>query len=173
MQRLKRGGPTPVVMTPLNHLVVPRDMHVEVLPTNWRQVLERIRKTACKTCCPANPADPSRRIGCNQTDKKTWKCNYCHCNNLPCSWAAGKLLRQNKKVCIMTNNNTAAAKKALGNEPPMHAPRAIQENVSNHASANDMASQGGGIQQTTTSSSPSWARPARDQSGGDTNEVCD
>ena len=100
IQRLRGFGPTTVVVTPTNHIVVPKDIRVEVLPSNWHQILGRVRKSACTTCCPADPADPSRRIGCNQTDERTWKCNYCHRNNLPCSWAAGKL-RRKKTVCLL------------------------------------------------------------------------
>ena len=178
-------------MTPTNHIVIPKDICVEVLPSNWHQILGRVRKSACTTCCPADPADPSRRIGCNQTDERTWKCNYCHRNNLPCSWAAGKLRCKKNGVLIATKNDTAAAKKGLGQEPPARTTRATHVEVSKQLSMNNEFSVSGehtrgglrnstttayltgDLQRATTSSRPSRARRASGRSGDDTNEVCD
>lgn len=81
-----------VDVTPNNRIVVPKDVDPRFLPDNWRETLQNIRKSACRTCSPVDPADPSRRRRCNQTEENTWKCNYCRRYELECSWAAGKLL---------------------------------------------------------------------------------
>ncbi|KAI1793220.1 hypothetical protein LXA43DRAFT_1059934 [Ganoderma leucocontextum] len=96
-----------VVVTPSKHIITLKGLWVDVL-NNWQKTLKQIRKKACTTCNPADPTDPGRRLGCNQSDEGTWKCSHCYRNELPCSWAID------------------ASKLGLGYEPPLQAKRAAQ-----------------------------------------------